>query len=65
MLEKLKLFKSKLNQPALDELVLGEVKTVKLQITDTIMKLARKKSSNRKKRYHLRTKRLTRMGNLA
>jgi hypothetical protein len=57
--------KEELNRPMADQFVVIEMKKKKLQIKDTINRLIRKKSANRKKRYSLRTKRLTRIGNFA
>lgn len=51
--------------PALNDNQVKEIKKRKLHIKDTIVKLVRKKSTLRKKRYSLRTKRLTRLGNAA
>jgi hypothetical protein len=65
MLEKLRLLKNKFTPPTGNELILKELKTKKLQIKNTILNLARKKSIHRKKRYHLRTKRLSRIASLA
>ena len=48
-----------------NEVMVKEIKKKKLQIKDTITRLVRKKSIHRKKRYNLRTKRLSRIGNFA
>jgi len=57
--------KEETKRPLADEFVVKQIKKKKLQIKDSIIKLIRTKSVRRRKRYHLRAKRLNRLGSLA
>lgn len=57
--------KSALTGSVLNDNHVKEIKKRKLHLKDAIVKLIRKKSTLRKKRYSLRTKRLTRIESFA
>lgn len=57
--------KQEVNHLATNDIKVKEIKKKKLHLKDTIMKLVRKKSTHRTKRYSLRTKRLSRIGSIA
>jgi len=50
---------------ATNDFRIKEIKKKKLHLKDAIMKLVRKKSTHRRKRYSLRAKRLSRIGSIA
>lgn len=76
MLAKLKALKAKhfqlegeleqeAKRPMANDFRVKEIKKKKLHLKDAIMKLVRKKSTHRSKRYSLRSKRLSRIGSIA